>query len=75
MKKEKLEADVFDLTKQALQDLGQINYTLALMNSSKIFPSRRVSNAVKEFWDNRKKFYKKIACYEENTTEEENGKR
>lgn len=46
----------FELQKQILIDLGNLNGTLGLMNESKLFPSKDVSESVNKFFNDRKDF-------------------
>ena len=62
MNKEEKEkfATEFDLLKQIMIDLGNINETLALMNIDKIFPSNAVRKSTDRFYKNRYEFYNKL---------------
>ncbi len=46
----------FQLLKQILIDLNNLNLTLALMNLNKFFPSRAVKESTERFYENRKEF-------------------
>ncbi len=46
----------FELLKQILQDLGNLNSTLALMNINKFFPSKTVSESTDRFFRERREF-------------------
>lgn len=46
----------FDLLKQIMQDLGNINCTLALMNINKFFPSTAVKESTDRFYRERREF-------------------
>ena len=51
----------FDLLKQIMTDLGNINSTLALMNINKFFSSKAVSDSTNRFYDDRKEFVGKLS--------------
>jgi len=46
----------FDITKQILIDLENINGTLGLMNNKKFFPSSAVHKSVMKFYKYRQEF-------------------
>lgn len=57
-KKEKVHKTEFELLKQVLIELGNINYTLATMNAQKLFPSKRVQESIDMFFEDREEFVK-----------------
>ncbi len=46
----------FDMLKQIIIDLGNINGTLGLMNNKKFFPSMKVHESVMKFYNDRQEF-------------------
>lgn len=56
MKQKKYIKSEFDLLKQIMIDLGNINSTLALMNINKLFPSTAVKKSINVFYNDRKEF-------------------
>ena len=56
MKNKKIIKSEFELLKQIMIDLGNINSTLALMNINKFFPSSAVRRMINRFYSDRKEF-------------------
>lgn len=53
---EPIEKTEFEILKQILIDLGNINQTLGLMNLRKFFPSKIVNESIHKFYKDRKDF-------------------
>ena len=54
--KDKILKTEFEILKQIMLDLSNLNATLGLMNLHKFFPSSRVQKSVSQFFRDRKKF-------------------